>query len=493
MTDYQQTDESDTQERVPDPAFRATWTAPDPGASPATVDERPLPRRGPAERRAGGRRWYVPVRVKLTVALAFAATWVGGSTWLAQPWLAELSAVTGAIAAWFIVAGIALIPGFANAFMIASLVIDRRPTYPVLDKPLRPVTILVAAYNEADYIGDTVRTIFAQRYEAAREVIVVDDGSTDATAAIVGQLIDSDLVPKGDHLRLIRQPQNGGKAAALNTGLTAARHDLIVTLDGDTWLHRDALNNLVTNHQCSPTNTAATAGTVLVRNSRTNRLTRLQEWDYFMGIASVKRVQSLYQGTLVAQGAFSVYERSVLREVGGWEDSVGEDIVLTWALIDRGYRVGYGENAIAFTRVPETMGRYLRQRKRWSRGLIEAFKRFPRVFFRPRMNLPFVYLNFTFPYLDLIYITVFVPGVVAAVFFGIYAIAGIMTLMLIPLAILMSLIMYNKQLRTFRAHGLRVRRNIIGFIGYLIAYQMLLSPASLAGYFSELVGRRKSW
>ncbi|MFW5969782.1 MAG: glycosyltransferase family 2 protein, partial [Halofilum sp. (in: g-proteobacteria)] len=296
-----------------------------------------------------------------------------------------------------------------------------------------------------------------------------------------------------DSLRLIRQPRNGGKATALNAGLAASRTDLIVTLDGDTWLHRKALRNLVLNHQGSPRNTAATAGTVLVRNSRTNRLTRLQEWDYFMGISSVKRVQSLYQGTLVAQGAFSAYERSVLIELGGWQEVVGEDIVLTWNIIDRDYRVGYADDAIAFTRVPETMARYFRQRKRWARGLIEAFRRFPRVFFRPRLNLPFVYLNFTYPYLDLVYMTVFVPGVFAAVFFRMYAIAGIMTLVLVPLALLVGSVMYTRQLRTFRACGLHVRRNIPGFIGYLIAYQMILSPASLAGYFAELLGRRKSW
>ncbi len=431
--------------------------------------------------------------MKLAGSLLFAAGWVGGSSWLAQPWIADLAAITGPILAWAVVAGIALIPGLANAFVIASLIIDRRPVYPDVAVPSRAVTILVAAYNEADYIADTVRSVFAQQYEPGRELIVIDDGSTDATAAVVQDLIDHGVAPAGDQLRLIRQAENGGKAAALNAGLAAARYDLIVTLDGDTWLHRDALRNLVLNHEGSPSNTAATAGTVLVRNSRANRLTRLQEWDYFMGIASVKRVQSLYQGTLVAQGAFSAYERSVLREVGGWQEVVGEDIVLTWDIIDRDYRVGYADDAIAFTRVPETMGRYFRQRKRWSRGLIEAFRRFPRVFFRPRLNLPFVYLNFTYPYLDLIYMTVFVPGVLAAVFFGMYAIAGIMTLVLVPLALLMSLVMYVRQLKAFRARGLRVRRNLLGFAGYLLAYQAILSPASLAGYFAELLGRRKNW
>ena len=172
---------------------------------------------------------------------------------------------------------------------------------------------------------------------------------------------------------------------------------------------------------------------------------------------------------------------------------MGEDIVLTWALIDHEYRVGYAENAFAFTNVPTTLGAYYRQRRRWARGLIEAFKRSPQTLIRPRMNLPFIYLNLLFPYLDLIFLTVFMPGIVAAVFFQFYAVVGVMTLLLLPLALSISVIMFTRQRRIFRASGLKVRRNIFGFLGYLIAYQMVLSPASLAGYFGEFFNFKKSW
>ena len=95
-------------------------------------------------------------------------------------------------------------------------------------------------------------------------------------------------------------------------------------------------NDLVERYLSDPPNTRAVAGTMLVRNSRANWVTRAQEWDYFHGIAAIKRVQSLYQGTLVAQGAFSIYDRATLIEVGGWADCVGEDIVLTWAMLREG-------------------------------------------------------------------------------------------------------------------------------------------------------------
>ena len=85
------------------------------------------------------------------------------------------------------------------------------------------------------------------------------------------------------------------------------------------------------------------AGGVMVRNSRATWMTRAQEWDYFHGIAAIKRVQSLYQGTMVAQGAFSLYDTKTLRESGGWPDCIGEDIVLSWGLLKAGYRIGYCE------------------------------------------------------------------------------------------------------------------------------------------------------
>ncbi|WP_198021969.1 glycosyltransferase [Algiphilus aromaticivorans] len=432
------------------------------------------------------------VRWKLAFALAFAAGWCLLSAWIARPWFGDLSALTGPIFAGFIIAGIALIPGFANAFLLGGLLLDRRPRFSQFHD-LPPLTVLIAAYNEERHIGDTLGSIAAQRYAAEVEVIVIDDGSSDRTVERVQAIISGQPRQIGRSLRLLRMPRNGGKASALNAGLAEARHEHVVTLDGDTYLFRDALRNLALNHIHSPINTRATAGTVLARNSRQNLLTRLQEWDYFQGIAVVKRIQSLFQGTLVAQGAFSIYEREALQEIGGWAETVGEDIVLTWALIDHDYRVGYAENAFAFTNVPTTLGAYYRQRRRWARGLIEAFKRFPQVLIRPRLNLPFIYLNLLFPFLDLIFLTVFVPGILAAVFFQFYAVVGIMTLLLLPLALAISAIMFAHQRRIFRAAGLNVRRNYLGFLGYLIAYQLVLTPASLAGYFGEFFNFRKSW
>jgi len=229
---------------------------------------------------------------------------------------------------------------------------------------------------------------------------VVNDGSSDRTLRKIQEL-------NYIWLEVVDQQPNRGKAAALNAGLERVRYGLVVTLDADSYLYRNALVNLVGRYLSDPPNTAAVAGSVLVRNSRHNWVTKIQEWDYFNGIAAVKRVQSLLQGTLVAQGAFSLYRADVLRDVGGWPECVGEDIVLTWALLERGWRVGYCEDACAFTNAPTTLRQFMRQRQRWSRGLIEAFKHHWRLLFRWRLSAIFIWWNLLFPYIDFMYTVVF--------------------------------------------------------------------------------------
>ena len=86
----------------------------------------------------------------------------------------------------------------------------------------------------------------------------------------------------------------------------------------------------------------------------------------------MKRQQGLFQGTMVAQGAFSVYRTGALAGAGGWPDQIGEDIVLTWAMMREGGRVGYERTAIAFTGAPEDVRSFSRQRRRWARGMIEG-------------------------------------------------------------------------------------------------------------------------
>ena len=261
------------------------------------------------------------------------------SVWLSARWVNDLALVAGWAIAVIAIGFIAYVPGFMNAFLISTLLFDRKPPFlPVVKYP--GVTVLVAAYNEEAGIADTLTSLARQDYAAPLQVLILNDGSTDRTAAIVREQLGKLSLPANASFRLMDFEKNRGKSAVLNEGLAVARHELIVTVDGDSWVRADGLTNIVRRMLSDPGDTQAVAGAVMVRNSRSNLLTRAQEWDYFHGIAAVKRMQGMYHGTLVAQGAFSLYRRAALEEVGGWPERVGEDIVVSWAMLSRGHRIG---------------------------------------------------------------------------------------------------------------------------------------------------------
>jgi len=412
-------------------------------------------------------------------ALLFAAA----SSLLASRWIGDLADLITLPGAIILVAFIAIIPGYLNVFLLLSL-LSYRQSKLQLDGNLPGVSILIAAYNEEETLPETFRGLANQDYPGEVEVIVVDDGSSDDTL---------------NYLRSLRKPclevisiRHQGKAAALNAGLEAVSHRVLVTIDADTFLHPQALRRIVARLMQTP-EAAAVAGTVLAKNSRASHFTRLQEWDYFLGIGAVKRQQSMYRGTLVAQGAFSAFRTGVVRSARGWPNRIGEDIVLTWALLGEGHQVVHEPTAIAFTRVPETLRGFYRQRQRWARGMIEALKsHLGIVWRRRRLASFFVALDLLFPPLDLVFSVVFLPGVVLACF-GHFYIAGLMTLLVLPLTAFIVLIMLRYQRGVFELMGLRIRRNTLGFLAYFLIYQFIVSPICVVGYTRELLNLEKRW
>jgi biofilm PGA synthesis N-glycosyltransferase PgaC len=429
---------------------------------------------------------YQSIHKKFVIASIVGLGWGAFSIYFAYPWYVDLSRHVSPAVAFFLISFIAIIPGCMNAFVFTALLLDKRPKV-LEDQKYEPLTVLIAAYNEESIIGDTLEALRRQDYPEAIQIIVINDGSTDQTIRIVQehQLLNSNI-------QLISIRENAGKANALNCGLKKVTTNIVISLDADSHLLPDSIRNLVARYYADPPNTAAVAGEILIRNSRENWITRAQEWDYFLGIASIKRIQSLFQGTLVAQGAFSLYDVSVLRKCGGWPHMVGEDIVLTWKILLAGFRVGHAEDAIAFTECPNTLQRFIRQRQRWSRGLIEAFKENPKILIKPRLSTIYIYWNTLFPLMDIAYTFGFIPGIILACF-GVFWIVGPMTLAILPMAMLLNWVMYQRQVSMFTKERLHVRRNIFGFIFYVFAYGLVLQPACVYGYFSELLSTRKSW
>ena len=429
---------------------------------------------------------YVSVGVKFWVACIGSASWLFLSIYLSLPWLSDLSGVIGPYLAIYVIAFVAIIPGFMNAFIVLSLLLDARPARRQIHE-FPPVTVLVPAYNEESSIRETVQSLLDQAYPGELWIKVINDGSSDGTSDIVKSMLSS-----SSYLELIDLTLNGGKSDALNDALSKCETELVITVDADCWILKDGVRHLVQRLLSDPPDTQAVAGSILIRNSRVNWITQAQEWDYFLGIAAIKRIQSLFQGTLVAQGAFSIYRKQALQAVGGWPKTVGEDIVLSWRLLSAGYRIGHAEDACAFTVCPVTVRQFVKQRQRWSRGLIEAFKDSPRLIVKRRFSSLFIVWNALFPLMDLAYTLAFIPGIILA-FFGIFWIVGPMTLALIPPSILLNQVMYRTIIHTFEREHLLVRRNRFGFVIYILVYGIILQPANVYGYLSEIFRVRKTW
>ncbi|MDQ3931601.1 MAG: glycosyltransferase, partial [Actinomycetota bacterium] len=236
----------------------------------------------------------------------------------------------------------------------------RRPPPPLwLDPP--PVTVVVPAYNEAAGIEAAVRSIASSRYPQT-EVIVVDDGSTDDTAALVQAMGLANV-------RLISK-ENGGKSTALNRGVMEASHEIIVTVDGDTMFEPDTLFWLV-QHLQDPA-VGAVAGNTKVANRR-GLLGLWQHLEYVVGFNYDRRAFDLYDCMATVPGAIGAFRRSGLVGVGLFtDDTLAEDTDITIALNRAGWYVPYEQRAVAWTEAPATLRGLWRQRYRWSYGTMQA-------------------------------------------------------------------------------------------------------------------------
>jgi cellulose synthase/poly-beta-1,6-N-acetylglucosamine synthase-like glycosyltransferase len=223
-----------------------------------------------------------------------------------------------------------------------------------------PVTVVMPAHNEAAGIAAAVRSVVASTHPV--EVIVVDDGSTDDTAGIVERL---DL----PHVRVIRQA-NGGKPVALNTGIAAASHELVVMVDGDTVFDPDTVSTLV--QPFSDPQVGAVSGNAKVVN-RGGLLGRWQHIEYVLGFNLDRRLFDVAECMPTVPGAIGAFRREALVQVGGVStDTLAEDTDLTMALCRAGWRVVYEEQATAWTEAPASLGALWKQRYRWSYGTFQA-------------------------------------------------------------------------------------------------------------------------
>jgi peptidoglycan-N-acetylglucosamine deacetylase len=244
---------------------------------------------------------------------------------------------------------------------------DRVRHRPPADLSYRPnVAVLIPAYNEEKVIERTVRSVLESDYPNLR-AIVIDDGSIDATLEVCREAFRKEIA--GGRVTVLSKA-NSGKAAALDFGLEHVTEEIFVGIDADTIIAPDAISKLVP-HFADP-RVAAMAGNAKVGN-RVNLWTRWQALEYITSQNFERRALNLLNAVSVVPGAIGAWRTAPVRAAGGYHhDTVAEDADLTMALLEAGYRVNYEDRALAYTEAPTTANGLMRQRFRWSFGIMQA-------------------------------------------------------------------------------------------------------------------------
>ena len=238
------------------------------------------------------------------------------------------------------------------------------------------VSVIVPAYKEEKVIVSTVASLLRQDYAGPLEIVVVDDGSPDATFAVAQAAF-------GTHPRVrVLHKTNGGKASALDYGIAQAAGEIVVCLDADTIFATDTVRRLVA--PLANPKVGAVAGNAKVGN-RVNVVTRLQALEYITSQNLDRRAFAALDCITIVPGAVGAWRKSAVLEARGFSDAtLAEDQDLTISLRRRGWSIAYAEDAVAWTEAPDTMQALARQRFRWSFGTLQCAWRHRDTFLRPR-------------------------------------------------------------------------------------------------------------
>jgi len=416
----------------------------------------------------------------------------------------------------------------------------RRRSQAALRRTLRsqltpPVTICVSAYNEAATIVDSIRAMLTLQYPRY-EVAVTNDGSIDGTlerlvAGFDLRLVDQPLRPglvTAPIRGLYRSPRhpnlvvidkaNGGRSDGLNAAINAATSPLICCVDADSILESDGLLAAVRPFTLRAA-TVGAGGIIRVANGcriehghvarvalPRNPLAMMQTVEYFRSFLAARTGWSAVNGLLIISGAFGVFRRAAVVEVGGFAtDSIGEDFELCVRLHRkareerRPYRLEFVPDPVCWTEVPERLRDLGGQRSRWHRGLVDTLWRHRRMICNPRygavgmLSLPFfVAFEFFGSFVETLgYVVVLVSlaigainGAFAVIFFAVAVLSGVL---LSLAAVLLEDLAFHRFGRT---------RDLIRLLAFSIAenfgYRQLMTGYRVRGFFAYLRGN-KTW
>jgi poly-beta-1,6-N-acetyl-D-glucosamine synthase len=399
-----------------------------------------------------------------------------------------------------------------------------------------PVSVIVPAFNEEEVVAVTVQSVLEFDYPEL-ELIVVDDGSTDNTFGVLEQLLDLELYAQFErrivdcapvsgvyrsrrhpHVKVVRKENQGTKADACNCGLNFARYRYVCTLDGDTLYEPDALLNAMRLVVRDPKHIVGLTGHISVASHPEGRigdragdrevidatlLSNFQHLEYLRAFLNNRLAWSRLGFMLCASGAFNIWRRDILEEVGGWStDFSSEDIELTFRVhelmrrTERPYRILSIPEMVARTEAPGRIRALVSQRVRWQRVTLETLWHYRRMIGNPRYGVvglvgaPLLMITEAFaPIFELLGFATLVTGFVLGTFsWELYVV--FIASMTFALAILTSAAVLLEDIST-RAYRLRhlVRLIALGPVELLV-YRPILVWARLKGTFGFVRGRR---
>jgi poly-beta-1,6-N-acetyl-D-glucosamine synthase len=245
------------------------------------------------------------------------------------------------------------------------------------------ISIIIPAYNEGINLKFSVESLLKLNYPNY-ELIIVNDGSKDNTKEVGESLVGmQNGITSKIKVSLINKP-NGGKAKALNAGIQYSDAEFVVCMDGDSVLTPNTLINAI-RHFSDP-NVGAVAGNVKIAN-RKKWLTDLQALEYVEGLNLARSAQGHVRMVNIIPGPIGIFRKETLKDVGFYaSDTFAEDADLTLKILALGWKVNYEPNAQALTEAPVKLQQLLKQRYRWTRGILQAMRKHRKHLINPTLN-----------------------------------------------------------------------------------------------------------
>jgi len=348
------------------------------------------------------------------------------------------------------------------------------------------LSIIIPVYNEEKVVADSVSSLLALDY-SNYEIIIVNDGSTDKTENVAKKLVG---YQKGLHndikVSLINRP-NGGKSQALNAGIRHSKAEFVLCMDGDSQLSPDSIKVAV-RHFTNP-EIGAVAGNVKVLN-RGKLFTDLQALEYIEGLNLGRSAQSLINLVNIIPGPIGLFRKKAIEGAGYYSSlTFAEDADLTLKILADGWRVYYEPNSISFTEAPEKLNQLLKQRYRWTRGIIQAIRKHKKLMVNPSINFGDTFILWTMAFEALIWPAMNIATnlffIIAAIFFGFTSLiffwwAGLALLDLVTVL-----------------YCIAVEKEEFRLVGYSLIYRMffilIIDVCKLMSTIEEFLGIKMTW